>query len=222
MRVSGLQAGQLDFRQRLWDVVKSDLQLDPVHVSKESAVLPMGPQAAPICFVGRDPGAEEVEKGLPFVGEAGRQLRDCLRQVYAPMISSSLDESLGVGANFFWMNTVPFKPNGNKTWSAKVRRDCHPVLLQMLQEGWAGSNVVTLGKEAFFWFSLAQTPEEVKRLRKFWHQGDSKYTSTIDVRLPGTQKRVTLYPVPHPCRRNARWAKRFPDLFIRRLKNLQS
>lgn len=80
-------------------------------------MLPLGPRNADICFVGRDPGEMEARTGLPFVGDSGVRIRNCLLDVYAPSDPYSDKSRLDVGERFFWLNTVPFKPKANKAWS---------------------------------------------------------------------------------------------------------
>lgn len=192
-----------------------------VHGPELRPVLPQGPSDAAICLVGRDPGEKEAQCGLPFIGASGRQLRDCLLKVYAPSVVPTEQDRREVGKQFFWFNTVPFKPKDNKVWSQQVRVACHPMLLQLVQAQWEGREVLTLGKEAFFWFSIGQ-PREIRRhLRNFWNQGEIKYEQTIEVPLAGSTRIVRLHPTPHPSPRNARWHQRFPELFERRLIQLR-
>lgn len=49
--------------------------------SLHNPVLGEGPLDARIAFVGEAPGAEEAQRGRPFVGQAGRLLDEALRQV---------------------------------------------------------------------------------------------------------------------------------------------
>jgi uracil-DNA glycosylase family 4 len=117
-------------------IVRGHKKLDrSAHGYALNPVLPRGPRNAPLCFVGRDPGAKEVEQGLPFVGEAGQLLRTGLLEVLAPHRSSTEESRLQAGEAFFWMNTVPFKPDRNKPWGMQVRRDCQPILLDLMRSG---------------------------------------------------------------------------------------
>jgi uracil-DNA glycosylase family 4 len=202
-------------------IVRGHKQLDHVaHGYALRPVLPRGPRDAPLCFIGRDPGAKEVEQDTPFVGEAGQVLRTGLLEVLAPHIPSTEESRLRVGEAFFWLNTVPFKPDRNKPWAMQVRRDCQPILLNLMRSGWNGTNVMVLGREAFFWFGIDQPREVRARLREFWSQGDTKYVKSIEVPLPGTTRLVRLYPLPHPSRANATWTRRFPAMLQHRLREI--
>jgi len=117
-------------------------------------ILGLGPADAPLCFFGRDPGADEVRHGQPFVGSSGQLLRAELHRHLAPDVPYSFDEGLRVGAGFFWISTVPYKPLHNKAWSPAVRRRFQPLIQHMLSAQWRGGDVITLGNEAFEWFSI--------------------------------------------------------------------
>jgi uracil-DNA glycosylase family 4 len=207
-----------DIVSELQRIVRAHRELDAdAHGPLLRPVLPCGPRDAAICFVGRDPGAKEAECGLPFVGESGQRLRDCLLETFEPSAVPGEQSRLRVGEKFFWMNTVPFKPKGNKPWTQSVRIACQPMLLQLMQAQWGGRDVVTFGKEAFLWFGIGQSRDTGRMLRAFWNQGGIKYERSIDVPLPALERTVCLHPVPHPSSANARWKVRFPELFKQRL-----
>lgn len=169
-------------------------------------LLGLGKADARWCFFGRDPGEQEVRLQKPFVGHAGQKIRAVIAE-------------LGWGdEDIYWMNTVPFKPIGNKPWSMSARRRCQPALLQLLYS-WRGTSVVTFGEAAFKWFGLT-SPEARRSVEDFWARAD-KYHATFQIalELAGLERRFVLYPVPHPSGANAVWATRFPDLLKARLGN---
>ena len=168
-------------------------------------LLALGEPTAKWCFFGRDPGEQEVRLHRPFVGAAGQKIRAILREF-----------DLG-DQDIFWMNTVPFKPVGNKPWSQAVRRRCQPPLLQLLAS-WNGTSVIAFGEAAFKWFGLGSTGVR-REIEQFWSRPD-KYEAelAISLELAGVERRFTLLPVPHPSGANARWAKAFPDLLRARLR----
>jgi uracil-DNA glycosylase family 4 len=173
-------------------------------------VLGLGSSTARWCFFGRDPGEQEVRSQRPFVGEAGQKIRAVMRE-------ASLDDD-----DVFWMNTVPYKPKGNKPWSVAVRRRCQPALLELLL-CWQGSRVVAFGEAAFRWFGMTSSTAHAE-INQFWKRSD-RYHSELEVAIehPGFRPRTfTLCPVPHPSGANARWAKSFPDLFKARLRPHQT
>jgi uracil-DNA glycosylase family 4 len=174
-----------------------------------SPVLGLGPANATVCMFGRDPGRNEVEAGIPFVGAAGRGLREAIAR-FAPR-----HEDLPV----FWLSTVPYKRVGNKAWPASVIRAFQPLIRDTMLGHWQGVHVLTLGTQAFEWFMLGQTPVEQRRMADFW-SGTHRYEETLRVNLATehADRWLTLYPLPHPSPANAVWRERFPALLERRLE----
>ena len=56
----------------------------PLHRGRTHAVFGVGPQPAPFMVIGEGPGAQEDERGEPFVGRAGRLLNSMLFALGAP------------------------------------------------------------------------------------------------------------------------------------------
>ena len=184
-------------------------------------IIGLGPRDAPVAFLGRDPGREEVRHGEPFVGSGGQLVRRALhRHLYATE-SPSFEASLAVGADFFWLNTVPYKPLGNRAWSMAVKRRFHPLMRRLLLERWEGEEVVTLGREAFLWFGLDATPADRQRLEAYWQRED-RFSACCEITLDTGQGRrqLRLHPLPHPSPRNFAWYSRFPGLLDARLTQL--
>jgi uracil-DNA glycosylase len=189
---------------------------DPLH-----PIIGLGPADAPLCIVGRDPGREEVRLAQPFVGGAGQLLRAGLHAHFHPGVPYTFEAGLVAGAGMFWMNTVPYKPIGNKAWSAGVRALFQPAMARVMNE-WRGTEVITLGNEAFAWFALGQSKSVRDELRAFWATGDARYERSVEVTLDlaGQARTVRLHPLPHPSRANAVWCARFPGLLQARLRAL--
>ena len=181
----------------------------------------LGPADAPLCFVGRDPGATEVAQWRPFVGGSGQQIR---RVLAAHLFAGrDYDEDLGLraGASVFWMNTVPYKPIDNKPWPLAVRRRFQALLLPLLARHWHGRDVVTFGTEAFAWFGIGQSAQVREAMDSFWQKPD-RFEASLPLQLAcgaGTRA-FTLHPLPHPSPANAQWKKRFPGLLQARLQQL--
>jgi len=167
-------------------------------------VLGLGRADAPWCFFGRDPGEQEVRLQRPFVGGAGQKIRAVMAEV-------------GLGEeDVYWMNTVPFKPVGNKPWSMDVRRRCRPPLLELLA-GWRGAPVIAFGEAAFKWFGMGSA-EGRSIVDRFWRRQDKfEARCPIELALGGEVRRFVLLPVPHPSGANAVWAGRFAGLLRGRL-----
>lgn len=190
---------------------------------REPVLLGSGSLSADIGIFGRDPGATEVQFGEPFIGAGGQLVRSVLAQYFQaggevePVSGAegSIEDPLRreVGKRVFWANTVPYKPVGNKAWSLTVRRRFRPVIADVLEHRWAGSDLLTLGNNAFFWFGLDDRSIR-KRLESYWERED-RYEAQIDVELGA--RTLRLYPLPHPSPLNARWYRRFPDLMRNQL-----
>ena len=130
--------------------------------------------------------------------------------------------SMDVGRYVFWANTVPYKPIGNKAWSMKVVKAVHPYMTHVLVHRWAGRDILTLGRNAFFWFGHFQSREQRNRLKAFW-ENPNRFTETFETELcseNGVSATFHIHPLPHPSPLNATWFKRFPGLLDARLRAL--
>ncbi|MCQ4321531.1 uracil-DNA glycosylase family protein [Stutzerimonas stutzeri] len=185
-------------------------------------IIGLGPADAPLAFMGRDPGREEVRHGEPFIGGGGQLVRGVLyRHVHGKRMPD-FEASRAIGDGFFWLNTVPYKPLGNRAWSMAVKRRFHPLMRQLLLDHWQGREIITLGREAFLWFGLEQPRDVRQQLEAFW-QRDDRFTAHFELGLTaekGGQGTFCLHPLPHPSPRNLTWFKRFPDLLEARLQQL--
>ncbi len=189
----------------------------------QEPVIGRGDPNVAVAFFGRDPGRDEVQHQMPFIGAGGQKVRTTLYKHLFKQDMPDFDASVEVGKHFFWANTVPYKPVGNKAWSMKVKKRFQPLIADLLIRQWNGCDVITLGREAFLWFAINQ-PREVKRqLEMFWAQENrfEAATTVIVTALDGTQRELRLHPLPHPSPLNATWYKRFPELLAARLKQLQ-
>ncbi|HEY0634628.1 MAG TPA: uracil-DNA glycosylase family protein [Gammaproteobacteria bacterium] len=186
-------------------------------------VIGLGDINARVGFFGRDPGRDEVQHQMPFIGTGGQKVRGAL---YRHLYGSELPDftaSVQVGEPFFWANTVPYKPLGNKAWSMKVKKQFQPLMAELLLTTWHGRDIITLGREAFLWFGINQPKAVQQRLNAFWEQQE-RFESCIAVELAcvsGAQRTLRLHPLPHPSPLNATWYKRFPELLTQRLRQLE-
>ncbi len=190
----------------------------------QEPVIGLGKPDTRIAFFGRDPGRDEVEHQMPFIGAGGQKVRGAIyRHLYSkPM--PDFEASLEVGKGFFWANTVPYKPVGNKAWSMKVKKQFQPLVADLLIHAWHGRDVITLGREAFLWFGINQPVEARRQLEAFWEREDrfSTYTELELAAPDGDSRRLRLYPLPHPSPLNATWYRRFPELLEQRLRQLDA
>lgn len=185
-------------------------------------VIGLGDADTRIGFFGRDPGREEVRHGEPFIGTGGQKVRETLYQHLYGLPLPDFEASVEVGRLFFWANTVPYKPVGNKAWPMAVKKRFQPLMASLLAEHWRGREVITLGREAFLWFGIGRPRAERARLDAFWRQPERFETSiTVDVGAQGgIQRPIRLHPLPHPSPLNATWYKHFPALLRARLAAL--
>ncbi|MCS4504044.1 hypothetical protein KBTX_00525 [wastewater metagenome] len=185
-------------------------------------VIGLGPADAPVGFFGRDPGREEIRHGMPFIGGGGQMLRRALYAHHHGTEMPGFDASVEVGRGYFWANTVPYKPVGNKAWSMAAKRRFHPLMRSVLVHGWRGRELITLGREAFLWFGIDRPRGERRSLEAFWQRPDRFEASfTVTLTAPdGTDALVRLHPLPHPSPLNATWYRHFPGLLHARLATL--
>ncbi len=212
------------FRELAVDLKGIDL---PVYENYErdpfDPVIGMGNPDTRIAFFGRDPGRDEVQHQMPFIGAGGQKVRVAIYEYMHGKPLPDFAASVEVGKGFFWANTVPYKPTGNKAWSMKVKKQFQPLVADLLINGWNGEAMITLGREAFLWFAINQSRETKQKLETFWERED-RFESYIEVDLAapdGKQRRLKIYPLPHPSPLNATWYKRFPNLLKQRLKQLK-
>jgi uracil-DNA glycosylase len=187
-------------------------------------IIGLGDTNTRIGFFGRDPGTDEVKYGEPFIGAGGQLVR---KTIYRHLHGDDLPDfetSRALGQDFFWINTVPYKPIGNKAWSMKIKRRFQPTMISLLVEQWQGRSLITLGREAFLWFGIGQSKDERARIEAFWKR-DDRFESAIEVELnapDGQSATFEIRPLPHPSPLNATWYKRFPDLLRQRLEQLDA
>lgn len=85
--------------------------------TRKQAVLGVGDRQADWLFVGEGPGAEEDERGEPFVGQAGKLLDNMLASI-----------ALKRGENVYIANAVKCRPPVNRTPEADEIAACRPYL----------------------------------------------------------------------------------------------
>ena len=92
-----------------------------LHKARKQAVLGVGDEKAEWLFVGEGPGAEEDERGEPFVGQAGKLLDNMLAAI-----------ALRRGNNVYIANVVKCRPPGNRTPEPAEARACEPYLTRQI------------------------------------------------------------------------------------------
>lgn len=107
-----------------------------LHKMRKQAVFGVGDEKAQWLFVGEGPGAEEDERGEPFVGQAGRLLDNMLAAI-----------QLKRGANVYIANVVKCRPPGNRNPEPAEAQACEPYLTRQI-ELIRPKLIVALGKVA--------------------------------------------------------------------------
>jgi uracil-DNA glycosylase family 4 len=93
-----------------------------LHKARKQAVLGVGDEKAEWLFVGEGPGAEEDERGEPFVGQAGKLLDNMLAAI-----------ALKRGNNVYIANVVKCRPPGNRTPEPAEAHACEPYLTRQIE-----------------------------------------------------------------------------------------
>lgn len=88
---------------------------------RKQAVLGVGDLEPQVLFVGEGPGAEEDERGEPFVGQAGKLLDAMLGSI-----------GLARGKGVYIANTVKCRPPENRTPQADEMATCFPFLRRQI------------------------------------------------------------------------------------------
>jgi DNA polymerase len=102
--------------------------------ARKQAVLGVGDVEADWLFVGEGPGAEEDERGEPFVGQSGKLLDAMLAAI-----------DLKRGKNVYIANSVKCRPPDNRTPDPAETAACWPFLARQI-ELIRPKLIVTLGK----------------------------------------------------------------------------
>jgi DNA polymerase len=120
----------------------------------KQAVFCRGNPEAEVLIIGEGPGAEEDERGQPFIGKAGQLLDRMLAEA-------------GLEGRVFITNTVFWRPPGNRTPTAAEQAVCAPFVeraFALLQP----KAVLLLGAAAAR--SVLTTDEGIMRMRGQWRE----------------------------------------------------
>lgn len=182
-----------------------------------------GNLASPLCFFARDLGKDEVKARQPLYGSAGRLVRQGIHRALEKEQTSDLAKLQKAADKVLLSNTVPYKPPGNKAYSMGVKKRFRPFLERLLTQHWQGSYIITLGNEAFKWF----TPYAPKGVVNDYFKQEDRYESELKITLTALspsgeayEKKVFLAPLPHPSPLNQKYYALFPDMLDQRLEKL--
>lgn len=186
--------------------------------TSEPVLLGSGSLSAKVGIMGRDPGRQEIMLQEPFVGAGGRLLRAGLHSHHHGSPPPDHATARLIGQQYFWCNTVPYKPTRNRAWSVKIKRRFAPIIADYIVEHWAGQDLITCGRVAFDWFRLME-PALAPSLKTFWTTPGC-FSRHLPIVFMG--KSIRLHPLPHPSPLNARWRKQFPSLLQDRLAAVET
>jgi len=128
-------------------------RLCPLCETRTNTVPGQGSMHPDIMFIGEGPGADEDERGLAFVGRAGKLLTQII-------------EAMGYTRNEVWIgNIVKCRPPGNRTPLPEEMDACMPYLKEQIAL-LKPKVIVCLGATAVK--GLFQTAEGITKLRGRW------------------------------------------------------
>jgi uracil-DNA glycosylase family 4 len=125
----------------------------PLAETRQQAVVWRGSPQAPLMFIGEGPGAEEDEKGKPFVGAAGRLL-DLL------LTASGLEPEI-----FHICNIVKCRPPQNRVPTPEEAKACKPLLARQFRLT-RPKVIVLLGATAYKYFTGSS--DGISKIRGQW------------------------------------------------------
>jgi DNA polymerase len=156
-----------------WQQASGCTRCPQLAATRQSVVFGSGNADADLMFVGEAPGAREDERGLPFVGQAGRLLETLLEEIGLTR------------ADVFIANTLKCRPPGNRDPLPREIDNCQDYLYRQL-ELIEPRVVCSLGN-----FST-------KLLRGDPATGITRLHGREEIRTIGPRT-LRLYPIYHPA-----------------------
>jgi DNA polymerase len=156
----------------VWEQASTCMRCPQLAATRQTVVFGAGNADADLMFVGEAPGAREDERGLPFVGQAGRLLDQLL-------------EEIGLArADVFVCNTLKCRPPGNRDPLPQEIDACQDYLYRQL-ELIQPKVVCTLGNFA-------------TKLLRSDTTGITRLHGREEIRTIGPRT-LRLYPIFHPA-----------------------
>ncbi|HEY3265497.1 MAG TPA: uracil-DNA glycosylase family protein [Armatimonadota bacterium] len=183
-------------------------------------ILAAGNMESSLCLFARDLGQEEVLRGQPLIGSAGRRVRKALFERLYPKRHPDSPFYTAILNDVLLTNTVPYKPAGNVEYDRATKSRFRPYIEELLVNVWTGHALIPMGEGAFKWFAPYA---EKGTVVAFWDDRENRFRGTLDVTVTAmdqgerTEKVITLAPIPHPSPRSPFMAE-FPDRLAERLE----
>ncbi|MFL1780345.1 Uracil-DNA glycosylase [Candidatus Hepatincolaceae symbiont of Richtersius coronifer] len=185
----------LDDITNLVDLKEKLLKFDKCSLKKTAinTVFGSGNVGAKVMLIGEAPGAEEDEKGEPFVGRSGALLIKALASV------NILREDI------FITNTVFWRPPGNRNPTFEEISMCYPFLKKMI-EIIKPSVIVLVGKISTQ--TILQIDASISKLRNKWHDVSYLIDTVDNVQPKEIVARVIFHPaylLRNPSQKKILW-----------------
>jgi DNA polymerase len=161
-----------DRLKAVWQEARGCVKCPELAAARQTVVFGAGNADADLMFVGEAPGRTEDERGLPFVGAAGRLLEQLLAEI-------GLERS-----DVFIANVLKCRPPGN--------RDPHPVEIENCQ-GYLMRQVDLIEPRVICTLGNFAT-----KLLRADPAGITRVHGQPEVRVIG-HRAVRLYPIFHPA-----------------------
>jgi len=114
-----------DIKSMNWEQLRSSASACAacvLHKARKQGVFGVGDEKAEWLFVGEGPGADEDERGEPFVGQAGKLLDNMLAAI-----------ALKRGDNVYIANIAKCRPPGNRAPEPAEAHACEPYLDRQIE-----------------------------------------------------------------------------------------
>ncbi len=194
---------------------------EKVNKNPLTPILYAGSLLAKVGFFARDLGKDEVYKGEPLIGSAGKLVRKgVFRALYNR--EPKKEEIEQIKEYILLTNTVPYKPPGNKAYIKAVKERFRPFIAEFLITHWQGSYLIPLGAQALDWFSVYAEKGIVKNFAKDKDRFTKELNINLEVEIENIikTKEITLLPLPHPSPLNRKYYSLFPDMLANRLAQI--
>ena len=162
-------------------------------------ILAAGNMESALCLFARDLGQEEVLRGQPLIGSAGRRVRKALFERLYPKRQPDPPYYTAVLNHVLLTNTVPYKPAGNVEYDRATKSRFRPFIEELLVNVWTGNALIPMGEGAFKWFAPYA---EKGAVLAFWDDREARFHGDArrdgDGDGPGRAHRKGHHPGPDP------------------------
>lgn len=161
-----------------------------LHKTRTRTVFGRGDTTSGFVVIGEAPGADEDERGIPFVGRSGKLLDEMMKEAGVP--------------SYYVMNAIKCRPPDNRPPTREEIKECHPWFRAQL--GLVNPRVLlALGRTAAKALNVSQFMPEVGWRGSEFEELDLKIVVTFHpayvLRQPGSRRYVVEdIRKAHACR----------------------